>query len=74
MADMRFICVIITAFLTVAPTAKADSNAGNDDTAEFRDLLGAMKRYLHAKTDKLRKSNRASAYDDVRAVYSECKN
>jgi len=75
MADTRLLCAMIIAVLIAVSTAKPAAHDGQKDTAELKQLLGAMKRYLHDATDdqNQRKSSRLNAHDDVRVVYDECK-
>jgi len=72
MADKRLFCLIVAAISLIATTT-AKPSANDTEVMELKQLLGAMKRYLQAKTDEQGISNRANAHDDVRTVYNQCK-
>jgi len=60
MTDSRALCLLIAVSLVAAVAAKPSE--------ELKDLLSAMKRYLHDGDS----SRQSSAHDDVRTVYDSC--
>jgi len=72
MADTRLLCVVVIAVLLAAVSTAERPDDGQENTVELRQLLGAMKRYLHDQTDK-QKLSILNAHDDVRTVYNASK-
>jgi len=76
MAAMRLLCAIVAVSLIAGSTAQRDDNVddqqGESDSPSIKQLLGAVRRYLHVK--ELHGTSRSlNAHDDVRTVYNECK-
>ena len=63
MSDTRLVCLIVAVFLAAVSTAKPSFGDGQVEARELKQLLGAMKRYLHVKDD-------ANAHDDIRTFYA----
>ena len=70
MFDTRLVCLIVAVSLVAVSTAKPSYGDGHGEAAELKQLLGAMKRYLHVKDDG--RKNGANAHDDIRTFYASC--
>ena len=77
MAGTRLFYAMVAVSLIAASTAVPAGGNDQDDAAALKQLLGAMKRYLHVSDQtKLSPAGRqgdGNAYDDARTVYDPCK-